>query len=125
MQRHHSGSIAIDAWTQCDSFPFETDHGQAYDIPYLDVSATLDAETGRQFVSIVNTSRSEAIETDIVVGMDGPAKTYTLAHADPFAKNTFEAPETVRPVEADVICRDGKVGLVLPPHSYTILEIGA
>ncbi|HEY4200300.1 MAG TPA: alpha-L-arabinofuranosidase C-terminal domain-containing protein [Devosiaceae bacterium] len=125
MQRHHSGNIAIDAWTDCESFTLEAERNQSYSIPYLDVSATLDEATGRQFVSIVNTHRSETIETEVLVNASGIARTHSLNHPDPFAKNTFEAPDTVRPVTADVNCRDGRVHLALPPHSYTILEIGS
>ncbi|GLQ55850.1 alpha-L-arabinofuranosidase C-terminal domain-containing protein [Devosia nitrariae] len=125
MQRHHSGDIAIDAWSDCERFDIETDRGQSYSLPYLDVSATLDEASGRQFVSIVNTHRTESIETEIEVGGDGPARTYTLSHADPFARNTFEAPQTIVPVKATQECRNGRVSLVLPPHSYTILETGA
>jgi alpha-N-arabinofuranosidase len=125
MQRHHSGNIAIDAWSDCESFALETDHGQTYQVPYLDISATLDEATGKRFVSISNIHRTEAIETEIEVGGSGAAKTYTLSHENPFARNTFEAPDTVRPIERSAEMRNGKVKLTLPPHSYTILEVGA
>ncbi|HEY4200299.1 MAG TPA: alpha-L-arabinofuranosidase C-terminal domain-containing protein [Devosiaceae bacterium] len=123
MQRHHSGNIAIDAWTDCETFTADTGREGKLDVPYLDVSATLDEATGRQFVSIVNTHRTEAIHTSIVVGKGSAARTYQLSHADPFVKNTFEAPETIKPLAGSADCRDGKVSLTLPPHSYTIVEI--
>ena len=123
MQRHHSGDVAIDAWTECDSFAIETERGQSYSVPYLDVSATLDEAAGTGFVSVSNLNRDEAIETEIVVGNKGAARIFQLSHADPFVKNTFEAPDTVVPVETLVENRDGRISLRLPPHSYTILEV--
>lgn len=125
MQRHHSGDVAIDAWTECDTSDITTDRGQAFAVPYLDVSATRDEARGKAFVSISNLHRTEAIETAIVVGNKGAARTFQLSHAAPFAKNTFEAPDTIVPVETAVESRDGTVSLRLPPHSYTILEVEA
>ncbi|GLQ55851.1 alpha-L-arabinofuranosidase C-terminal domain-containing protein [Devosia nitrariae] len=123
MQRHHSGDIAVDAWTDCDVYTADTGRGSALTVPYLDVSATLDEASGRQFVSIVNTHRSHAIEAAIDAGSGRGTKTYTLSHEDPFARNTPDAPDAVRPVEGTPDCRDGSVSLSLPPHSYTIVEI--
>jgi alpha-N-arabinofuranosidase len=123
MQRQHSGNIAIDAWTECDRYQVDNGRGELVDAPCLDVSATYDEASGRQFVSIVNTHRTETAETTVRVGHGTSATTYSLSHADPFAKNTFESPDTIIPVAKSVECRDGVVALSLPPHSYTILEV--
>lgn len=87
------------------------------------MSATLDSASGRQFVSIVNAHRSESIETTFELGRGSLAKVRSLSHADPFARNTFEAPRTIVPVEREVELQDGRVTLALPPHSYTIVEL--
>jgi alpha-N-arabinofuranosidase len=123
MQRHHSGNIAIDAWSDCDSLALDNGYGQKIAVPYLDVSATLDEKTGRQFVSIINTHRSERIATELKGDAGSAAKVHSLSHADPFAKNTFEAPDTVVPRTQSIDIRNGSVSLNLPPHSYTIVEI--
>jgi alpha-N-arabinofuranosidase len=123
LQRRHSGNVAVDAWTACDAYQVDNGRGELLDAPYLDVSATLNDATGRQFVSIVNTHRTETIETTVKLGGGRTGRTYTLAHADPFAKNTFEAPETIKPQLADVAVSEGSVTMVLQPHSYTILEV--
>jgi alpha-N-arabinofuranosidase len=123
MQRHHSGNVAIDAWTDCAHYMADTGRGGKLSVPYLDVSATLDEVTGRQFVSIVNTHRTETIDTTVKTGQITAARTFVLSNSDPFVKNTFEAPDAVRPVESIVECHNGAVALSLAPHSYTILEI--
>ena len=123
MQRRHSGNIAVDAWVDCDTYQVDNGRGEMLTAPYLDVSATLDEGSGRQFISIVNTHRTEAIETTVAAGTGRRARTYRLSHADPFAKNTFERPDAIVPETTEVACNNGAVALSLPPHSYTILQI--
>ena len=125
MQRRHSGDVAIDAWTDCDSYSVDTGRGEALTPPYLDVSATLDTASGRQVVSIVNTHRSEPIETTLVLGSGSRAMVHTLSHDDPLARNTFESPDAISPRTSSAECHEGSVTLSLPPHSYTIVEVQA
>jgi alpha-N-arabinofuranosidase len=123
MQRKYSGNLAIDAWTECDSYETDDGRGRRIAVPYLDVSATLDDRTGRQFVSIVNRHRNDACEIELKTGKSGSAKTYSLTHADPLAMNTFDAPETVVPVGADLDGGNGTLKLTVPAHSYVIVEV--
>jgi alpha-N-arabinofuranosidase len=123
MQRHHSGSVAVDAWTECGRYAIDTAAGPSGPMPWLDVSATLDPATGRCFVSIVNCHRDQECATTIDGAGTGGATLIRLWDADPFARNTFEAPERIRPVEERLASRDGRVRLTLPPHSYSIVEV--
>jgi alpha-N-arabinofuranosidase len=125
MQRELSGNIAIDAWTDCDTYAVDNGHGETLTVPLLDVSATMDEASGRRFVSIVNTHRTESIDASIEVAGASRATVHMLSHDDPFARNTFEAPDTIRPRRSEASVSDGRVGLVLPPHSYTVLEVAS
>jgi len=82
----------------------------------VDCGATLDPQTGRVHVSLVNRLRDQEVVVDLL-GVSGPAKRVLLWHDDPFAGNTVDAPTRVVPVEDDVHTD----GLVLPPHSHTTL----
>ncbi|MBN9305546.1 MAG: hypothetical protein BGO82_03545 [Devosia sp. 67-54] len=123
MQRHLSGDVAIDVWNDCEATSVDNGRGQRLSVPYLDVSATRSDAAGRVYVSIVNTHRTETIDTTVAVGKGHSARTHSLQHADPFVRNTPEAPENVVPVTSEVAMQNGVARLALPPHSYTILEV--
>lgn len=125
MQRHLSGSVAVDAHVTCDSYSVRPPGAQATDIPYLDVSATTDDAGGKVYVSIVNRHLTDAAETSLDLGLvtSATATLHELWHDDPFGQNTGEAPDAVRPRQKQVNVEGGRVTLALPPHSYTIFEL--
>lgn len=95
-------------------------------IPYVDVSSTLDDATRRLFVSVVNRHRTqEALAQVRLRDITPPTDVlvHRLWHADPFARNTIEAPDEVAPTEESVTLPSGTLEITLPPHSYTILEL--
>jgi len=50
---------------------------------------------------------------------------YQVAGNDPKMANTFEAPEQIiaRRIKSPVVSADGRVDLMLPPLSFTALEL--
>lgn len=126
MQRHHSGAIAVDTWVDCDGYEAEFEGRRVGGVPYLDVSATLDAAGRRLFVSVVNRHRHDELVTGFRVRDAVPAPEgllYRLCHEDPLRRNTLDEPDTVLPTEAVIAVPGAELELVLPPHSYTILEL--
>lgn len=122
MARKYSGTTALDAWTECGTYEIDTKRGPSGPLPWLDVSATL-GEDGKRYVSIVNRHPDEAIETTIEGLGTGTATVRRLWDEDPNARNTFEAPDRITPVEETAEAGAGGLKLTLPKHSYTIVEL--
>jgi len=126
MQRHHSGPTAVDAHVECGGYSTTFDEQPLEAVPYLDVSASLNEEKKRLFVSIVNRHRHEEIAARLRLRDAAPCSTasvYRLWHADPLARNTAEAPEAIQPQESILNNAGADFEIPLPPHSYSILEL--
>ena len=97
------------------------------DMPLLDVSSSYNQETGTNAVFIVNRSQTESIPVDLL-WQDRTPKTINSMHqvrgTDPKAANSFENPEkiTAVPIDAPEI-KDNSATLLLPPLSFTALEV--
>jgi alpha-L-arabinofuranosidase len=96
-------------------------------MPLLDVSAAHNAETGTHAIFIVNRSQTESLPVDLVWQDRVPQSirsVHQLAGTDPKAANSFENPNQVVavPISAPAI-KDGGATLVLPPLSFTALEV--
>lgn len=96
------------------------------DKPLLDVSASYDEERGTGGVFIVNRSRTESIEAELVWQALAPRQinaVYQLAGDDPKAFNSLDNPNRIVPVSVNPPVMDDKhVSLLLPPLSFTVLE---
>jgi alpha-N-arabinofuranosidase len=126
MQRHHSGTAAVDAWVECDGYSAEFEGRTVTGIPYLDVSATLDESARKLFLSIVNRHRADACEVQLRLRDTTSTATGTLHqlwHADPLARNTLAAPDAITPTTAPFAGSSAEQTFSLPPHSYTIVEL--
>jgi alpha-N-arabinofuranosidase len=91
--------------------------------PVLDALAAATAD-GDLLISLVH--RGTAGSLRVVVILDGcaaggPAEVRTLAADVPWAANSLESPQAVRPVDSTVAVRDGK--LVLEVRSYSVLRV--
>lgn len=97
------------------------------EMPLLDVSASYDEASGTQAVFIVNRSQSESQPVQIQWQDLKPKRisaVHQLAGNDPKAANTFDQPNNIQlmQVEAPQV-QDSGVEMVLPPLSFTVLEI--
>ena len=127
MQRHHSGPAAVDAHVDCGGYNVTFDERPIEGVPYLDVSATLDRETSRLFISVVNRHRDDEAAAHVRIRDAAPAteaRLYRLWHEDPLARNTINAPDEIVPHESSIEISGPAFHVALPPHSYSILEIG-
>lgn len=104
------------------------DTKQFGDMPLLDVSASFNEETGAHAVFIVNRSQEASTLVEISWQDLKPKSieaVYQVAGNDPKMANTFEAPEQIiaRRIKSPVVSADGRVDLMLPPLSFTALEL--
>ena len=122
-----AGPLAVDAFVDCDGYTVDVDGRTVPGIPWLDVSATLDDTTRRLFLSIVNRHRDDEIVTRVRVReatLPSTATVRQLWHADPLARNTADAPDTVAPVPAVAADYIRHVrARPSPPHSYSVVEL--
>jgi len=118
--RHASGQ-ALDVL--CRSPYYETRRYGA--VPLLDVSASYDASQERCAVFIVNRSQTASETVEVIWQGWQPGQTIQavcLSGPEAGAANTFDQPERVVPVNlGPQKIVDGKVEMVLPPLSFTVL----
>jgi alpha-N-arabinofuranosidase len=91
--------------------------------PDLDVSGTMDADTGRFMVWMVN-PQSEAVESTVALGsgaVPASARVVTVTGRDPTAVNSFERKDNVAPVE-EALKPAGTQAREFPPWSLTGME---
>jgi alpha-N-arabinofuranosidase len=97
------------------------------DVPVLDVAATFDPDTGTGSASIVNRDPSEPIHVVVHVAdrRIGAAEAEILS-GDPTATNTWESPDVVAPVRAEVdVDGEGSVRLELPGPAHAVIRFRA
>ena len=130
LARHCSGDVAIDSYVMCDGYDTQKRYrGNSLEIknvPYLDVSTTLDEKQNRLYICLINRHQDEEMAADIHVLQRLPAgkiTLHTLWHEDPFAKNTIDNPDNIMPMSTTIDFSGGSFELTLRPHSYTIAEI--
>ncbi|MEO8263205.1 MAG: alpha-N-arabinofuranosidase [Pseudolysinimonas sp.] len=135
------------AWRQTTFFPFATTsrlaRGTALSVklespdyntevygtvPLIDAVATHDAETGRTAIFLVNRSQDAEVAVSVDVAALGAVtirSAQTLADDDSSAKNTLDDPERVGLTpNTSAEAGDGVMAVVLPPVSWTAIELG-
>jgi alpha-N-arabinofuranosidase len=96
-------------------------------MPVLDVSASYNEATGNNAIFIVNRSQTESTPIELHWQDHQPKSiksAHQLAGTDPKAVNSFENPNQVVAVAIDTpAVKDGCVSMMLPPLSFTVLEV--
>jgi len=95
-------------------------------VPFLDVTATIDPADGR--VSLFMLNRDLESERELVVDWRDPLPTRvlvceTLTGPDLKAVNTFERPALVAPQALEAPKPGAKMNFKLPPRSYTVAHL--
>jgi len=95
------------------------------EVPLLDVTASFDAPSGDGAVFLVNRSQGQAMQVTLNWEDVSPGSltgAWQMSGSDPRAANSFEVPDAVtsRPIALPVL-DGGKVTLLLPPLSFTVL----
>ncbi len=97
------------------------------DMPLLDVSASHDAENNTNAIFIVNRSQTDSIPVELNwqnVQPNSVKSAHQLAGTDPKMANSFENPYAVTAVSIHApTINDNRATLMLPPLSFTTLEV--
>ena len=128
----HVRSVALDPLVLCPKVAHTDPPGDPWPhrvadlgpFALLDVAATRDEAATVLVVTVVNRSL-EAVATVLEVGPAAAAgPTWHLVHgASPEATNTFDDPDAVSVRTSPVSSEGGRVELVLPAHSFSLLEV--
>lgn len=94
-------------------------------VPYLDVTAALNADGSRLTLFAVNRDLAREIRTTVALSgfAARSASGKQLTAPDLYTVNDSAAPEAVIPVPVSVEVRGGEVRHVFPAHSVTVIEI--
>ena len=112
---------ALDVYTRCESYSNKV----FKDIPYLDVTAVLNASDGALVVNVVNRSETEAIpaEIDLQSGAYTGKGQVHLINADSIEATNTATEEKVRIATSDLAFTGQRISHTFPAHSFTQLEI--
>lgn len=118
-----ASGVALDTWVKSPYY-----HTAKYgDMPLLDVSASYDEAKQTQAVFIVNRSQTESLPVELYWQDRVPQSiraVHQLSGTDPKAANSFENPNLIVPTTVASPSISGDcAGIVLPPLSFTALDI--
>ncbi len=98
-------------------------------VPYLDAAGTVDPESGKISVFVLNRDLAKAHTVELNWQDKAPARvlsSFLLTGDDLKAANTFEAPQRVVPRALDKpSTAGGRTKFEVPPRSYSLLQWGA
>jgi len=95
-------------------------------VPSVDAVATHDAEAGATAIFLVHRGRDEAVDLAIDISGVGDVElveTHLLHDDDPYARNTLDEPERVRPGTVEARVDGGILHVTLPPISWAALSL--
>jgi alpha-L-arabinofuranosidase len=96
-------------------------------VPFIDASATLDAEKGEVTLFVVNRHETDSAQLDLLAAGFGRLQCIEhviLESLDPMAANTMEKPLTVAPrVAAGPAVENESLQATLPPFSWNMLRL--
>lgn len=93
--------------------------------PYVDVAGTLQTESGKMAIFLLNRDLAKPRQVEIVWEGSSPraGEAIVLTGSDLKASNTFEAPSRVTPQKGEKPSNSGgRSTLELPPRSYTVVQ---
>jgi len=110
---------------ELDSPTYETE--RFGEVPVLDAVATHEPDTGEAVLFVVNRDLSEPLDLRVSVAALGDlhvVEARTVGGGDPYARNTADEPERVRPVHLDAtVLPHGTVATRLPPVSWSVVRL--
>jgi len=118
---HNSHGVSLDVYTDCEKYSNEL----FTEIPYLDVSASLNDSTGHVIINVVSRHEKEAIPADIILqsgDYTGTATVNEINAGNIDATNT-RTKEEVNIDTKSVKFRENSISYSFPAHSITQLMI--
>jgi alpha-N-arabinofuranosidase len=103
------------------------DGGQPDPVPYVDATATLDSQSGKTTLFLLNRDLTKPRQVEILWEDKAPSQLLTalvLTGGDLKATNSFESPQQVHPQPLDKpLAGTGGTTVELPPRSYTVIQM--
>ncbi len=123
MYAAHQGATSLRTEVASPDLAWTDRDGEARALGMLDGSASV--REGALLLTVTNRHPTEAVEVEIALrgAAATAARATTLTHADIRAHNTFEAPETVRPVTTSLDAPGATLMYRFPAASVTALEL--
>jgi alpha-N-arabinofuranosidase len=124
MYAPHQGARSVRASFEADSVVFRAGGSEAQSLFGLDGSASLKGDI--LFLTVVNPHADAPVEATIELRGGGEARSASvsvLTHDDIHAHNTFDAPETVAPVEENISIDGATFHRTFPAASVTAMSI--
>lgn len=122
LYRRECGSLAVRSEVESPTFSSVT----FKDVPYLDVSSTLDDDRKKLSVAVVNKHRSKPIGTTLTIrnsGVGSKATVFEINGAAPETVNSFSEPDNVKINQREISGVGNKFDYVFPAHSVTLLKL--
>jgi alpha-N-arabinofuranosidase len=128
--RYARGRV-LDLLVESETYPIEADglrpdFAVDADVPYLDVTATLDPDTGQVCLLMLNRDLQSARELRVEWRDPMPVRVLaceTLTGTDLKATNSFEQPTQVTPQPLEAPAAASSMTFELPPRSYSVAHI--
>ena len=130
-----AGGAALHAGVVCEAYAAPVDeHGKRGDalkrhrmdeVPYLDVSATLDPDSRTVALFVVNRHETEEITASIEnagLAPRGEAQVTQISGDDPHAGNSFETPDVITPAAMKPVPTGQTFEYAFAPLSLTLLK---
>ena len=122
LYRHECGTQFLASAVESPTFSSKT----YKDVPYLDVSATLDENKKTLCLAVVNRHQSEPVAANVVIRegkVQGNIRIYEINGASPETENSFSEPENVKISQKDFGQASEKFDYTFPAHSVTLLKM--
>jgi len=130
MYTNHSGPMLLKTDVKCDSFPapdYEEGRRQAKgQIPYLDVSATIDKAGQTIYLAVINLHADKNVNAKVSLdkwNLEPQVKIFELYHDDYMAENTFDNTEKITIKNSILDGVSNGFDYSFKPHSVTIMEL--
>ncbi|HXW15210.1 MAG TPA: alpha-L-arabinofuranosidase C-terminal domain-containing protein [Terriglobia bacterium] len=122
LYRRECGSLALESKVESPVFSSRSFR----DVPYLDVSSTLEESRRTLSLAVVNRHESEPILTAVRVQnarVRSTTAVYEINGASPKTENSFSEPENVKIVQKELGQSAESFNYEFPAHSVTVLKL--
>lgn len=122
LYRHECGALALACDVKSPTFSSK----RFKDVPYLDVSATLDEGRKAVSIAVVNRHRDESIPAALAVRnarIASQAKVFEINGSSPEVENSFSHPDNVKIVQKGFSRAREQFDYVFPAHSITLIKL--
>ena len=122
LYRNQCGGLALRSDVESPTFSSKS----FKDVPYLDVSATLDNARQTLSVAVVNRHETEQIHATVAIQnarVGKQATSFEINGASPNVENSFSEPDNVKTIQKEISGIGEKFDYDFPAHSVTLLKL--